>query len=87
MDGEESPNLRKITSKVLSETCAPPGCERNWGTWFLIHTKLQNRLAIEKLHKLAVLHYNMQLRVKNLMYKNNTDDFYDPIDLNHFFLL
>ena len=32
MYGEESPNLRKITIKVLSQTCAPPGCERNWST-------------------------------------------------------
>ena len=85
MYGEEAPNLRNIAIKVLSQTCTSSGCERNWSTWSLIHTKLRNRLAIEKLHKLVFVHYNMRLRVKNLMYKNDTDDFYDPIDLNHIF--
>ena len=85
MYGEEAPNLRNIAIKVLSQTCTSSGCERNWSTWSLIHTKLRNRLAIEKLHKLVFVHYNMRLRVKNLMYKNDTDDFYDPTDLNHIF--
>ncbi|KAK4394451.1 hypothetical protein Sango_1599400 [Sesamum angolense] len=61
--GDEAPNLRKkIAVKVLSQTCASSGCERNWSTWSLIHTKLQNRLATEKLHKLVYAHYNMRLR-------------------------
>ena len=46
--GEEALNLQKITIKVLSQTCSSLGCERNWSTWSLIHTKLQNRLAMKK---------------------------------------
>ncbi|XP_051120414.1 uncharacterized protein LOC127244120 [Andrographis paniculata] len=61
--GDEAPNLRKIVLKVLSQTCTSSSCERNWSTWSLIHTKLRNRLAIEKLHKLVYVHYNMRLRL------------------------
>ncbi|KAL0370475.1 UNVERIFIED_CONTAM: hypothetical protein Sangu_0365600 [Sesamum angustifolium] len=83
--GDEAPNLRKITVKVLSQTCASSGCERHWSTWSLIHTKLRNRLATEKLHKLVYAHYNMRLIVRNLMYQREDDDYYNPIDLNHIF--
>ncbi|XP_073269387.1 uncharacterized protein [Primulina huaijiensis] len=83
--GEEAPHLRKLAIKVLSQTCSSSGCERNWSTWSLIHTKLRNRLAIEKLHKLVYVHYNMRLRVRNLMQKSGDDDYYNPIDLDHIF--
>ncbi|XP_051149227.1 uncharacterized protein LOC127263948 [Andrographis paniculata] len=85
MYGDKAPNFRKIALKVLSQTCTSSGCERDWSTWSLIHTKLRNRLAIEKLHKLVYVHYNMRLRVKIFMQRTDTDDFYDPIDLNHIF--
>ncbi|XP_073015757.1 uncharacterized protein [Primulina eburnea] len=77
--------LKKIATKVLSQTCSSSGCERNWSTWSLIHTKLRNRLAVEKLHKLVYVHYNMRLRVRNLMCGKEDDDYYSPIDLNHIF--
>ncbi|XP_073034578.1 uncharacterized protein [Primulina eburnea] len=83
--GEEAPHLRKIAIKVLSQTCSSSGCERNWSTWSLIHTKLRNRLAMKKLHKLVYVHYNMRLRVRNLMHKSGDDDYYSPIDLDHIF--
>ena len=51
----------------------------------MIHTKLRNRLAMEKLHKLVYVHYNMRLRVKNLMQQRSDGDLYNPIDLNHIF--
>ena len=65
--GDKSPHLQKTAVKVLSQTCSSFGCERNWSTWSLIHTKLRNRLTMKKLHKFVYVHYNMQLRVKNLM--------------------
>ena len=65
--GDEGPHLQKIAVKVLSQTCSSSGCKRNWSTWSLIHTKLHNRLATKRLHKLVYVHYNMRLRVKNLM--------------------
>ena len=39
--------IKKITVKVLSQTCPSSGCERNWSTWPLIHTKLRNRLTMK----------------------------------------
>ena len=49
----------------------------------MIHTKLRNRLTMKKLHKLVYFHYNMQLRVKNLMQERSDEDLYNLIDLNH----
>ena len=49
----------------------------------MIHTNLCNRLAMKKLHKLVYVHYDMPLRVKNLMQEQNNEDLYNPIDLNH----
>ncbi|RVX18559.1 Betaine aldehyde dehydrogenase 2, mitochondrial [Vitis vinifera] len=49
--GDEGPHLQKIAVKILSQTCSSSGCQRNWSTWSLIHTKLRNRLAMKKLHK------------------------------------
>ena len=37
------------------------------------------------MHKLVYVHYNMWLRVKNLMQERNNKDLYNPIDLNHIF--
>ncbi|XP_075512623.1 uncharacterized protein LOC142548185 [Primulina tabacum] len=83
--GEEAPHLRKLAIKVLSQTCPSSGCERKWSTWSLIHAKLRNRLTIEKLYKLVYVHYNMRLRVRNLMQKSGDDDYYSPIDRDHIF--
>ncbi|RVW89461.1 hypothetical protein CK203_046848 [Vitis vinifera] len=83
--GDEGPHLQKIAVKILSQTCSSSGCERNWSTCSLIHTKLRNRLAMKKLHKLVYVHYNMRLRVKNLMQERSNEDLYNPIDLNHIF--
>ena len=51
----------------------------------MIHTKLRNRLAMKKLHKLVYVHYNVRLRVKNLMQERSDEDLYNPIDMNHIF--
>ena len=83
--GDEGPHLQKIAIKILSQTCSSSGCERNWSTWSLIHPKLRNRLAMKKLHKLVYVHYNMRLRVKNLMQERSDEDLYNIIDLNHIF--
>ena len=51
----------------------------------MIHTKLRNRLAMKKLYKLVYVHYNMRLRVKNLMQERSDEYLYNLIDLNHIF--
>ena len=40
------------------------GCERNWSTFALVHTKLRNRLSYDKLHKLVFVHYNLKLLIQ-----------------------
>ena len=83
--GDEGPHLQKTAIRVLGQTCSLSGCERNWSTWSLIHTKLHNRLAMKELYKLVYVHYNMRLQVKNLMQQRRDEDLYNPIDLNHIF--
>ncbi|RWW30150.1 hypothetical protein GW17_00005272, partial [Ensete ventricosum] len=43
--GGDAPNLRKVVIRVLSQTTTSSGCERNWSTFGLIHTKIRNRLS------------------------------------------
>ena len=40
---------------------------------------------MKKLHKLVFVHYNIRLRVRNLTCQSDTDDYYNPIDLNNIF--
>ena len=69
--------------KVLSQTSSSSGCERNWSTFALIHTKVRNRLSYRRLDQLVYVHYNMRLRVKHLTEdpKKRGDVEYDPIDV------
>ena len=45
MYGNQTPTLRNLTIKVLSQTASSSICERNWSTFALIHTKQRNHLA------------------------------------------
>jgi hypothetical protein len=60
------------------------GCERNWSTFTLVHTKLRNWLSYDKLHKLVYVRYNLKVciehyetdmesleQMKNSKYRNN----------------
>jgi len=40
---------------------------------------------MKKLHKLVFVHYNIWLRARNLTCQCNTNDYYNPIDLNNIF--
>ena len=83
--GDEGPHLQNIAVEVLSHAYSSSGCERNWSIWSLIHKNLRNRLAMKNLHKLVYVHYNVRLRVKNLMQEQSDEDLYILIDLNHIF--
>ncbi|WOL10682.1 hypothetical protein Cni_G19441 [Canna indica] len=50
--GTKTPTLRKIATRILSQTTSSSGCERNWSTFALIHTKPRNRLSYARLEKL-----------------------------------
>jgi hypothetical protein len=41
------------------------GCERNWSTFTLVHTKLRNWLSYDKLHKLVYVCYNLKVCIEH----------------------
>ena len=79
-NGTNVPNLRKIAVRILSQTASASGCERNWSTFNLIHTKRRNRLRTSRLNDLVFVHYNMRLRMKHLRDGEEKEQL-DPIDL------
>ena len=47
--------------------------------------KVAQSFGNEKVVKLVYVHYNVRLRVKNLMQERSDEDLYNLIDLNHIF--
>ncbi|KAF8645679.1 hypothetical protein HU200_066125 [Digitaria exilis] len=62
--GGDYPDLQYFAKRIVSQCMSSSGCERNWSTFALIHTKLRNRLSYDKLHKLVYVHYNLKLRIQ-----------------------
>ena len=85
--GESTPILRKIVMKVLSQTTTSSNCERNWSTFSFIHTKVRNRLTMQKLNKLVYIHYNIKLRHRQRRRREFEDqtDYFCPINLDYIF--
>ncbi|TVU26605.1 hypothetical protein EJB05_29159, partial [Eragrostis curvula] len=63
--GGQYQELQKIARRIVSQCMSSSGCERNWSTFALVHTKLRNRLGYDKLHKLVYVHYNLKLRIQH----------------------
>ena len=62
--GGSAKNLKVLAVKILSQTVSSSGCERNWSTFGLIHSKQRNRLKQKRLNDLVYVHYNLRLRLK-----------------------
>jgi len=62
--GHKYPDLQYFAKRIVSQCMSSSGCERNWSTFALVHTKLRNRLSYDKLHKLVYVHYNLKLRIQ-----------------------
>jgi len=62
--GGDYPDLQYFAKRIVSQCMSSSGCERNWSTFALVHTKLRNRLSYDKLHKLVYVHYNLKLRIQ-----------------------
>ncbi|KAL8113336.1 hypothetical protein AgCh_020597 [Apium graveolens] len=71
--GSETPNLRKMTMKILALTTSSSGCERNWSAFEGIHTKKRNKLDSERLNDLVYVQFNSRLVNKNRKLKDNCD--------------
>ncbi|CAL5038308.1 unnamed protein product [Urochloa decumbens] len=63
--GGDCSELQEVARRIVSQCMSSSGCERNWSTFALVHTKLRNRLSHEKLHKLVFVHYNLKLRIQH----------------------
>ncbi|RZR97863.1 hypothetical protein BHM03_00027107 [Ensete ventricosum] len=80
--GGDAPHLRKVAIRILSQTTTSSGCERNWSTFALIHTKVRNRLSYRRLEKLVYVHYNMRLRLQCAeLDKEPEEPEIEPIDI------
>jgi uncharacterized membrane protein YgcG len=58
--------LQKLALRLVLQCVSSSGCERNWSTFALLHTKVRNRLTHKKLNKLVYVNYNLRLRLKEL---------------------
>ncbi|RVW92586.1 hypothetical protein CK203_039385 [Vitis vinifera] len=85
MYGNQTPTLRKLAIKVLSQTASSTACERNWSTFALIHTKQRNRLAYSRLEQLVFCYYNMRLKLRDMETENDRvaeKDYLDLLDIS-----
>jgi hypothetical protein len=64
MFGGDTLNLQKLALRIVSQCCLSSGCEHNWSTFALIHTKVRNKLSYKKLHKLVSVNYNCHIRLR-----------------------
>ena len=62
--GGQCKDLQKLAIRIVSQCNSSSGCERNWSTFALVHTKLRNKLSYDKLMKLVYVHYNLKLYIQ-----------------------
>lgn len=86
MFGCDTPNLQKLALRLVSQCCSASGCERNWSTFALIHTKVRNRMSYNTLHKLVYVNYNLRIRMREAaLYKVPEEDpFHKLMELSLF---
>lgn len=81
---DECPALAPIAARILSQTVSSSQCERNWTTFTLIHTRVRNRLKMDRLEELVFCHYNMRLRERHLR-RTTGQEADQSIDLDNIF--
>nr|XP_011458667.1 PREDICTED: uncharacterized protein LOC101299743 [Fragaria vesca subsp. vesca] len=59
--GNSVPKLQKMAKRILSLTTSSSGCERNWSTFEMIHTKKRNRLDTGRLNNLVYVQFNAKI--------------------------
>lgn len=83
MFGGDTPHLQKLALRLVSQCCSSSGCERNWSTFALIHTKVRNKLSYRKLHSLVYVNYNLRIRLRQAgVYKREEDPFQKLMELS-----
>ncbi|TVU01095.1 hypothetical protein EJB05_53453, partial [Eragrostis curvula] len=80
MFGCETPTLQRLAMRLVSQCCSSSGCERNWSTFALVHTKVRNRLTYQKLHKLVYVNYNFRIHLREAgLFRPPEDDPFDKL--------
>lgn len=64
--GGQCKTLQKLAVRIVAQCNSSSGCERNWSTFALVHTKLRNKLGYDKLKKLVYVNYNLKLQLQQL---------------------
>ena len=67
MFGPSTKNLQQIAIRILSQPSSASGCERNWSMFEHIHSKRRNRLSVQKMNKLVFVHYNLRIRIREIL--------------------
>ena len=55
------PLLSSVAIKVLSIPASSAASERNWSTYNFIHSKLRNRMVIDRAEKLVYIYWNIRI--------------------------
>ncbi|KAH6835546.1 hypothetical protein C2S53_017181 [Perilla frutescens var. hirtella] len=71
--GAITPNLQRLSMRILSLTSSSSSCERNWSTFEGIHTKKRNRLGIKLLNNLVFVQFNARLLSKQKREKDRSN--------------
>ncbi|CAM0149332.1 unnamed protein product [Urochloa decumbens] len=81
--GGEVKELQRYAIRIVSQCVSSSGCERNWSTFALVHTKVRNRIGYEKLEKLVYVRHNLKLRLKydEMERVNHSQEEVDPCAL------
>ncbi|XP_022632798.1 uncharacterized protein LOC111240945 [Vigna radiata var. radiata] len=66
MFGDGTPELKRFAIRILSLTCSSSGCERNWSSFEMVHTKRRNRLHQKKMNDLVYVMYNSKLKNRQI---------------------
>lgn len=72
MHGYETPELRQLAIRVLSQVSSASTCKRSWSTHEFIHSKKRNKLSANKLADLANVHFNLNLWMRSLEGKTSS---------------
>ncbi|XP_052736666.1 uncharacterized protein LOC108336588 [Vigna angularis] len=66
MFGDGTPKLKRFAIRIISLTCSSSGCERNWSSFEMVHTKRRNRLHQKKMNDLVYVMYNSKLKSRQI---------------------
>ncbi len=84
LHGSNAPNLRRIVIRILSQTASSSGCERNWSTFNLIHSKEEIDLDMKGL-KTCVCPLQFTLESEEARERTKKKEYTGPIDLTEIF--